>query len=94
MKLYAKINSGAAGIIWAIGFFVMLGLVAISKAIATQYPIAVAGWTGGLVSILLKNNANNRLDLEAAKSSTDTVENLNAIKKNSEAPPVSSKVTD
>lgn len=84
MKLYAKINSGAAGIIWVVGFFVLLGLVALSKAIAAQYPIAVVGWTGGLVTILLKKNADNKLDLEAAKSGSSTVDNLDAVKVNAQ----------
>jgi len=84
MKLYVKINSGAAGLVWVIGFFIMLACVQFSKAIAAQYVTALTGWTGGLVSILLKNNSNNKLDLEAAKTGNGTVENLNVIKQNAE----------
>jgi hypothetical protein len=83
MKLYVKINSGAAGLVWVVGFFIMLVLVAVSSAIANQYPVALAGWTGGLVSILLKNNSNNKLDLEAAKTGNGTVAALDQIKINS-----------
>lgn len=82
MRLYVKINSGAAGLVWVVGFFVMLALVAVSSAIAGQYPVALAGWTGGLVSILLKNNSNNKIDLEAAKVGNGTVDALNKIKQN------------
>lgn len=83
MKLNVKINSGAAGLIFVIGFFAMLGLVAISERIAGVYPVALAGWTGGLISTLLKNNANNKLDLEAAKAGNGTVVALDQIKINS-----------
>jgi hypothetical protein len=86
MKLYVKINSGAAGLVWVVGFFAMLALVALSDAIAIVYPVALAGWTGGLISILLKNNSNNKLDLEAAKVGNGTVEALNKVKMNAGAP--------
>jgi len=82
MKLYAKVNSGAAGLIWVGGFFVLLALVALSKDIAAQYPIALTGWTGGLISILFKNNSDNKLDIEEAKVGNGTVEALNQIKLN------------
>lgn len=94
MKLYAKVNSGAAALIWVVGFFVIVVLIAVSAAIERQCVIILAGWTSGLITILLKNNANNKLDLEAAKATNGTVANLNIIKQNSEAPPCSAKVTD
>lgn len=82
MKLYVKINSGAAGLVWVVGFFAMLVGVHFSKAIEGQYITALTGWTGGLISILLKNNSNNKLDLEAAKTGNGTVAALDQIKQN------------
>lgn len=85
MKLYVKINSGAAGLVWVVGFFALLGLVILSERVAGVYAIALTGWTGGLISTLLKNNANNKLDLEAAKSGNGTVVALDQIKLNAES---------
>lgn len=80
MKLCVKINSGAAGLVWVVGYFILLAMVALFDKIGAQYPVALAGWTGGLVSILLKNNSNNKLDLAAAKAGNGTAEELNKIK--------------
>lgn len=85
MKLYVKINSGAAGLVWVVGYFILLAAVALFDKIGPHYPVALAGWTGGLISILLKNNANNKLDLEAAKTGNGTVANLDQIKLNAES---------
>ena len=86
MKLFAKVNSGAAGLIWVAGYFILLALVAISKEIAAQYAIAITGWTGGLVAVLLKNNASNKLDIEAAKMGEEKVDILNTIKVRANGP--------
>ena len=86
MKLYVKINSGAAGLVWVVGFFALVACVHLSKSIAAQATMLVTGWTAGLGAILLKNNANNKLDLEAAKVGNGTVEALNKVKMNAGAP--------
>jgi hypothetical protein len=88
MKIEVKINTGGAGMIFVVGFFIILGLVAISPRIAAVYAIAVTGWTGGLVSILMKNHASNKLDVQAASAPNGTVEALNQIKINACKPKV------
>jgi hypothetical protein len=86
MQVNVKMDSGATGVFWAIGYFILLACVHFSKAIAAQYPIAIVGWTGGLVSILTKNHANNKLDVQAAVAGNGTVESLNQIKLNAAKP--------
>lgn len=80
LKITIVINTGAALLLWAMGFFGMLWMSQHHPAIERLFPVAMGGWTGGLVAILFKQYSNNKLDLEAARSGPVTVANLDVIK--------------
>lgn len=62
-----SINTGTGLLLWAAGFFGLVYLAAHYPAVERIFPVALAGWTGGFISFLLKRNSNNKIDLEAAK---------------------------
>ncbi len=61
------INSGVGLVIWAIGFFILTHMAAHHANVAQLYPVALTGWTGGLISFLFKRNSNNKIRLTAAE---------------------------
>ena len=59
-----SINSGAALVLFIIAFFGLLGLVAISPAVAAVYAVALGGLTLGFGGYLKKRDANNEKALK------------------------------
>lgn len=71
MKIQAdiriSINSGAALVLFVLAFFGLLGLVALSPAVAGVYAVALGGLTLAFGGYLKKRDSNNKVALEAQK---------------------------
>lgn len=70
MDLKITINSGAALLIFALGFFLLVLLAGYCQAIERIFPVALGGWAGAFAGFLVKRNANNKnaISLETVKS--------------------------
>lgn len=80
INVYFKVvlNSGAALIIWGLGFFGILWMAQHHPAIEGLVPVVLPTWTAGFGGYLVKQNADNKLDVQVAKEGTG--DNLNRIK--------------
>jgi hypothetical protein len=67
-RISIVLNTGSAVILWGLGFFGMLWMSQHHPSIASLFPTAMGGWTGGFAAILFKQWSNNKLDLDAAKA--------------------------
>lgn len=72
-----SINSGTALLLFLVAFFGLLWM-GHNQAVERMFPVAIAALVGAFSGYLLKQNADNKLDVEAAKG--DLGVKLNDIK--------------
>jgi positive regulator of sigma E activity len=68
IRLDFDINSGAASIIYLVGFFGILLLSKWISAVALNLIGIETIWTGGYAGFLVKRGHNNKIELEAEKA--------------------------
>jgi UPF0716 family protein affecting phage T7 exclusion len=78
LKLDISINSGAALALFVPCFFGLVTLAAFLPAVERIFAVALAGMVGAFSGYLLKKNADNQKDIEAARGGFG--DELNKIK--------------
>jgi hypothetical protein len=78
LKIDVNINSGAALALFIPCFFALVVLAAFLPAVERVFAVALAGMVGAFSGYLLKKNADNQKDIEAARGGFG--DELNKIK--------------